>query len=332
MENRLNYRLVTTACLLAMIVVVLGAYTRLTNAGLGCPDWPGCYGYLVVPHGAQELAQAHSAFPTSPVETAKAWTEMIHRYCAGTLALLLVAIAGVALWQRKKTGHPLTIPLTLIALVIFQAALGMWTVTLKLLPIVVMAHLLGGVAILSLLWTLRLRLAKAFHFSIPTERLPYKPWAVIGLIIVFFQVALGGWVSSNYAGLACIGFPSCNGVLLPPLNLQHAFSLLFQAGVNNQGGLLDATSLVTIQMMHRFGAVFTALYIGGLAIWIIVTAKIKNLRMIALTLLVVLAIQFILGILNVTQLLPLSVAVAHNAFATILLLTVVTLIYSLFAN
>ncbi len=332
MENRLSYRLVTVACLLALVVVVLGAYTRLTHAGLGCPDWPGCYGHMIVPRGSHQLLKARQAYPLIPVESTKAWTEMVHRYSAGTLGLLILAIAGIALWRRREAQHPLLLPIALVGLVLFQAALGMWTVTLKLLPVVVMGHLLGGLTLLALLWILRLRLGNAFQHSISTRELPYKAWAILGLVIVFVQVALGGWVSSNYAGLACIGFPQCNGVLLPQLHFQHAFNLLSQLGANYQGGLLDPTSRVTIQMVHRIGALVTATYVGGLAIWIIASTQINRLRSIALLTLLILTIQFILGILNVTKLLPLSVAVSHNAFAAILLLTMVTLVYSLTAK
>lgn len=312
MKHLLSYRIASFAVFLALLVVVLGAYTRLTNAGLGCPDWPGCYGHLVVPN----TSSVH-------IETTKAWTEMIHRYFASGLGLLILSLLLLAAKWRKNKNHPLFIPVCLSLLVIFQAALGMWTVTLKLLPVVVMGHLLGGLSILSLLWCLRLQLSGT---QIRLEQ-KLRPFALFGLIILFLQIALGGWVSANYAGIACIGFPFCNGTLLPHMNFHEAFNMLSPIGVNYQGGVLDSQARVTIQMIHRMGAFITFFYLASLATWIMLKSKVTRLRWQALLIATLLVGQIILGILNVTELLPLPIAVAHNACAALLLLAVVTLNY-----
>ena len=172
------------------------AYTRLTHAGLGCPDWPGCYGFISVPNGETQLAHAELHFPEAPVEARKGWNEMVHRYFAGTLALMIMALAAQAVRRRHNGGQPLKLPLLMLCVVIAQAAFGMWTVTLKLWPQVVTAHLLGGVATLSLLFLLTLRLSGAFA---PLPQLPsrLRLLAALGLVLVIGQIALGGWVSSN---------------------------------------------------------------------------------------------------------------------------------------
>lgn len=312
------------AMILAFAVVLLGAYTRLTNAGLGCPDWPGCYGRMILPSQSTAVALAQQTFPMIPIESRKAWTEMAHRYGAGTLAILIVILAGMA-WRYRRLGAPKLIPTLLLALVGFQAALGMWTVTLKLLPVVVMGHLLGGLLIFAglvyLNWTLRA--------PIKTQQQRLRLWVDIGLIIVFCQIALGGWVSSNYAGLACLGFPRCNGQWLPLLDWHHSFKLSSLVGENYQGGLLDSASRITIQMVHRLGACITALYIGILSvrmIWIRPTPKISYLVSLVLLCLV---LQISLGIINVWYWLPLWAAVAHNGMAALLLAALLSLRYGL---
>ena len=204
MQHRASYQLVTVAFVLAFFVILLGAYTRLTDAGLGCPDWPGCYGHFIVDN--QTLSTNQSA---------KAWTEMLHRYAAGTLGTLIIILFGISLFQRKQNNHPIIIPFFLVTLLIFQALLGMWTVTLKLHPLVVMAHLVGGLILLNLLWCLRLQLKnprQKIYFPQLSRKINF--FAALSLVILIFQITLGVWVSANYAGLSCIGFPWCNGEVL----------------------------------------------------------------------------------------------------------------------
>ena len=303
------------ATILALFVIMLGAYTRLTDAGLGCPDWPGCYGHMVVP--------SQSVKPQ--VESVKAWTEMIHRYVAGSLVLLIVCLVlGVRFARRLGVKIPWGIPILLLCLLATQAALGMWTVTLKLLPIVVMGHLLGGFLIfVSLVYY-------AWQLNKPDFKLkePRSLWAInIGLLIVFCQIALGGWVSSNYAGIACIGFPMCNGQLLPHMFFAKAFNFFANIGTNYQGGILENDVRVTIQVVHRFGAYFTALYVVGLTMWIFACSKINLLRLLVSCLLLCLILQITLGIINVVYLLPLWSAVAHNGVAAVCLGLLVSIRY-----
>ncbi|CAM4455803.1 MAG: Heme A synthase [Legionella sp.] len=319
MQNKLLRVAVTAAVLLSLFVVMLGAYTRLTDAGLGCPDWPGCYGRIVLPSAESSLQQAQTTFPQIPIESRKAWTEMAHRYAAGTLGLLIFFI-GFSMLRKRLQGlnFPWHLPAVLLLLVVFQAALGMWTVTLKLLPVVVMGHLLGGMLIVACLSRLRFQVS-----SLKGEDLPqWRPWLRLAVIIVFFQIALGGWVSSNYAGISCVGFPLCNGSWLPELHFAQGFNLFSPVGANYQGGLLDHEVRVTIQFIHRIGAVVTAVYVLTLALLIMLKARFKYLKGAGLAMFLLVLIQFTLGILNVVYLLPISVAVAHNGVAALLLATV----------
>ena len=314
----------TAAIVLALFVVVLGAYTRLTGAGLGCPDWPGCYGHMVLPMAKNELSHAQSQYPLIPIETRKAWTEMAHRYAAGTLAFLIILIGWSVLWFRKNgTRLPWQLPLVLMVLVLLQAALGMWTVTLKLLPVVVMGHLLGGMLIFASLCYFRMQLSVSVQQSLPQWRF----WIGLGIALVFFQIALGGWVSSNYAGVACIGFPQCNGQWMPALHLYQGFNLLSPVGANYQGGVLDHDVRMTIQFIHRIGAVIVASYVLILSILLLLRGREKRLRMVALLAVIFVLFQFALGVANVVYLLPLWVAVMHNGVAALLLAAMVMMRY-----
>lgn len=309
---------------LALFVVMLGAYTRLTDAGLGCPDWPGCYGKLVLPNDVIAIQDAQKSYPLIPIESTKAWTEMAHRYVAGTLLLLLIFIIFKSLANSRISSKiPKSLPFSLLGLLVFQAVLGMWTVTFKLLPIVVMSHLIGGILIFACTSYF------CWNFSgIECLNLPkYKKWLNVGLIIVLIQIALGGLVSANYAGIACIGFPKCNGMWLPNLDLYHAFNLFPGIGANYQGGLLDNISRVSIQFVHRLGAVITFGYVMFLSVWILISVKQNILRLMAALTIFVLLMQFCLGIINVMFLLPLWSSVLHNGCAAILLAMVVGMRY-----
>jgi cytochrome c oxidase assembly protein subunit 15 len=302
------------ALLLALVVVTLGAYTRLTNAGLGCPDWPGCYGHLTVPQGQD--ATLNKIYPNTPLETRKAWTEMIHRYAAGCLVLLILFTTIIALGFKSKSKLPSSSLLALLGLLIFQAALGMWTVTLKLLPVVVMSHLIGGALVFALLsYFASSLLAKTSQVS--GQKTQYL--ILIGMIIVIVQIALGGWVSSNYAGIACIGFPTCNGQWLPELYFTRGFNLVSPVGVNYQGGVLDNNLRVTIQYVHRLGALVTAFYLFGLSTYLLFAQRHRSLQFFAYAIFCLICTQLILGVINVVYLLPLWAAVAHNGVAVLLL-------------
>lgn len=314
----------TLALFLALLVVMLGAYTRLTDAGLGCPDWPGCYGRMVLPSADIGLQEAQNTFPQIPIESRKAWTEMVHRYAAGILALFIFFI-GIKVLLKRYQGEelPWNLPVALMVLVVFQAALGMWTVTLKLLPVVVMGHLLGGMLIVACLSRFRFQMSSFQGQDLSL----WRPWLRLGVLIVFLQIALGGWVSSNYAGISCIGFPKCNGLWLPDLHFAKGFNLFSPVGANYQGGLLDNEVRVSIQLIHRVGAVLTAGYILTLSGFIMFKARSQYLRTAALVLSLLILIQLTLGIMNVIYLLPIHVAIAHNGVASLLLATVFTMLH-----
>lgn len=301
--------LVSASLALAAVVVVLGAYTRLVDAGLGCPDWPGCYGQLGVPTTAQEVAEAETAFPDAPVDAEKAWTEMVHRYAAATLGVAILAIFALAL----KAGLPWRLPAGLVVLVVAQGALGAWTVTLKLWPQVVTTHLLGGFATLALLWLLALSLRAPTWRAAPGLR----PLTLLALVVLVLQVALGGWLTANYAGLACPDFPTCHGEWLPAADFASGFDIAQSVGPNYLGGLMSSDARTAIHLAHRLGALAVLLTSGWLAI------RLGN-RPIAWLLGGVLAIQLALGVGNVLLVLPLSVAVLHNAGGAALLLILVS--------
>ena len=326
----LTIRYVATAALiLALLVVMLGAYTRLTNAGLGCPDWPGCYGHLVLPRAETSLIIAQQQYPAIPIESGKAWTEMAHRYAAGTLGLLILTIALYSCVRRLRGLKTVwRLPLVLLALVFFQAVLGMWTVTMKLLPVVVMSHLLGGVIIFSCLARLRLQYSTISPVNLPK----WRPWIGLGIGIVLVQIALGGWVSSNYAGIACIGFPQCNGQWLPALHFSQGFNLFSPIGANYQGGVLDNEARVTIQYIHRIAAVITASYLLALMTMILLHVREKRIVILAFTAIALLSMQFMLGLMNVIYLLPLWVAVSHNGVAALLLAVLFMMFYLIQGN
>lgn len=309
-----------TTCL-AFVVVVVGAYVRLNHAGLGCPDWPGCYGELSPAHAQEQIAKAVAAQggEHGPVSIHKAWREMGHRYLAGTLGLLILGIA-IAAWTNRRRVQLL--PLAIVAVVVLQAALGMWTVTRLLKPVIVTLHLLGGMTTLALLvWLAARELSLDFAMAArDAQRL--RPWAIAALVIVFMQIALGGWVSSNYAALACIDFPTCQGEWVPPMDFRHGFQLVRELGRTASGTHLAYAALTAIHWTHRVGALVTFIYVGTLAIALIRAAATRTFGM---TLAVLAAAQISLGIANVLAGLPLAVAVAHNAVAALLLASVVLL-------
>lgn len=318
------------ATILAFCVILLGAYTRLKDAGLGCPDWPGCYGQLTVPHTQEEVMRAVKLYPAEPVEQVKAWAEMVHRYFAGTLGLLIFALTIWALLRRARfANQAIAVPIFLSLFVVFQAALGMWTVTWKLLPLVVMGHLLGGMTIFALLWWLVLKTSDCVS-PLAHVSPKLKIFAVTGLIIVALQIFLGGWTTANYASLACSSqFPGCNGSLFPTMDFVRAFDFFSPIGANYQGGVLDMPARIAIQMMHRYWGFITAIYVTILAIYLIAKNKARSLGWIMLLILIV---QVLLGILNVVLMLPLHVALAHNGVAALLLVAMVTLVYRAYAK
>lgn len=307
--------LAASALVVGLIVVILGAWVRLSHAGLGCPDWPGCYGQLTWPNQAEDVAQANQLFPERPVETDKAWREMAHRYAAGALGILVLAMAVVAWRRRREDDQLLAAPLLLLVLVIFQALLGMWTVTLKLKPLVVMGHLLGGFATISLiLWCL----LRAGRGNGEAAMMRFRGMVLAALAILSVQIALGGWTSANYSALACPDFPQCQGQWWPETDFREAFVLWRGIGADYEFGVLDGPARAAIQMAHRLGALAVTLLLGALALKMILAGG--RARAYGAVVGGLLAVQLSLGIANVMMRLPLPLAVSHNAVAALLLL------------
>ena len=318
MVNARIRKLAGFGVIFALLVVSVGAYTRLADAGLGCPDWPGCYGFLTVPDEATEISTAEARYPEAPVEFAKAWWEMGHRYIAGALLLLVASILFVAYRAREEEDTPLKLAAVLMFVILWQAAFGAWTVTLKLWPQVVTGHLIGGFTTLSLMWLLFLRQG---GLSDMVSALPRPNWlAKIAFVAVVVQIILGGWVSSNYAALACYDFPSCDGTYTPNIDLQQGFNIFQSVGPNYLGGLMTNEARMAIHWVHRIGAIVVLLVVGGLVI-----QTVKQAAVIGYVLLAVLVTQITLGILNVVWVLPLLNATAHNTVGALLLLVLVTI-------
>lgn len=368
-------------CLLALfivsVVIVLGAFTRLVHAGLGCPDWPTCYGHLWVPNETHEIATANALFQDTPVETNKTWPEQIHRLFASSLGVVILIIFAIALRTETRTGAtwqllaPLgllvigvvarvfigawvdpflwvvvalyfgniwrlsrqrnlagvLLPAILAGLVIVQGFFGMWTVTLKLWPQVVTAHLLGGFATLSVIWLMLQTLAPA-NWQVPAHKMTplsaLSPIAFTALVAVVIQITLGGWTSSNYAALACPDFPYCQDAVIPNADFRQGFNVFQQMGPNYLGGLLDNQARIAIHFSHRLGA----LLVLGLNLWLLFglwRSGVTQAKKSALILAAVLSLQIGLGISNVVMNLPLVIAVAHNAGGALLLLVLITI-------
>ena len=353
------------AAVFAFGLVMFGAFVRLSNAGLSCPDWTTCYGQVTWPQHAQAVAHADAAFPDRPYEAHKAWREQVHRFLAGTLGVLVLLLALVASWRRRGTllavvggavfaalgvglymrgehvwssalaacaiALPLFAAIRLqrpgawkicvlaLAVIIFQAMLGMWTVTLLLKPVVVMGHLLGGMATFALLAYAALRFAGVA--ATDERHADLRRLVAIGVVLLVCQIALGGWTSANYAALACGygpgSFPQCLGQWAPPTDFREGFVLWRGIGVNYEGGVLDMAARSAIQIAHRLGALVVFCYLG----WLSVRTARRGLRVCGLAIALALAGQVLLGISNVYFGLPLAVATAHNGVAALLLFT-----------
>jgi heme a synthase len=305
-------RLSMLAALLAFCVVVLGAYVRLSDAGLGCPDWPGCYGALTVPQSEAAITSAQQAYPDKPLQHAKAWKEMAHRYLAGTLGLFVLLLGMLAVRNRHRLQTPWQLSVGLIGLIVLQALLGMWTVTLLLKPVIVTLHLLGGMTTLAILSWIAFR-------HVTSQRAVLKPWQLrwvqLALLVWILQVLLGGWTSSNYAALACTDFPTCHGAWWPEMDIGDAFHLTRALGESRDGGQLHLDALTAIQWVHRLGALVVI-------IWLLISVRLlwqSSLpRWLTGGLLIIMLSQIMLGIANLIMQLPLALAVMHNAGAALL--------------
>jgi cytochrome c oxidase assembly protein subunit 15 len=315
-------RLSLLGAALALGVVVLGAWVRLNAAGLGCPDWPGCYGHMSAIAAEQHLDRAQLLFPERKFEYAKAAKEMLHRYAASSLGLVIVALAGMAFFNRRDPNQPVVLPFALVGLVILQGLLGMWTVTLLLTPLIVVLHLLGGLATMSLLAWLAMSSKRTTR---PGVERGLRRLALIGLIVLGVQIFLGGWTSSNYSAVSCPDFPTCQNSFWPSMDVKNAFVLWRGLGIDYQGGALDHPARVAIHFVHRLGAMVTAVVLGVLSFLAWRRAQTRAVQLAGLVVGIILLTQLILGPLMVIEGFPLALATAHNAVAALLLLSVVRL-------
>ena len=303
---------------LALSVVGLGAWTRLVDAGLGCPDWPGCYGYAIFPMSEAEISLANELYPERKFELAKAVPEVVHRYFAGSLGLLIIGLFLYAVFSKPRNSFIVKITATMTALVLFQSLLGYFTVSLKLWPQVVSMHLLGGFATTTLIFLtyLKLReinLGQIDYFSISNSTMRFLNIAFPVLVV---QIILGVWLSSNYAALACPDFPLCKGQILTDADYVKGLNFAQRIGPDYLGGQLDHQSRVAIHLIHRFGALIVTLYFLFLAY---LFAKERNYFISGL-IASLLLLQLVLGVSNIVYRLPLYVAIAHNLGALFLLL------------
>ena len=309
---------------LTIDLIVFGAFVRLTDSGLGCPDWPGCYG-SVTPIGAMtEIRQAVSVMPDGPVTVPKAWIEMVHRYVGALLGFLIICICWMAWRHRKSFKQSPTLATVALIAVCIQGAFGAWTVTLKLMPIVVTVHLLGGMSLLALMTWLAEREREHPPIAVTMQR--YKLWMWIGFVLLFWQIGLGGWVSTNYAALACMDFPTCQGQWLPDMDISNGYSLIRGLGEMPNGEMISQTALTAIHWVHRNFALVVFVYLGILG-WRLRADQ--GLRGPATLMLLLLVAQLLTGLTTIFFQWPLLIAVLHNAGAAGLVLASTTLLVRL---
>ncbi|MFA7267978.1 MAG: COX15/CtaA family protein [Sterolibacterium sp.] len=320
-------KLVWVTLFLTFDLIMFGAFTRLTDSGLGCPDWPGCYGQANPLQAHADISAAEAAMPTGPVTVIKAWIEMIHRYLAMAIGVLIVALTAIA-WRRRLLAGGRRIhfsplfPTGLLVFICLQGAFGAWTVTLKLQPVIVTLHLVLGMALLMLLTWLGAQ--HSYHLPVSQAADAFRIPARLAIAMLMLLISLGGWVSSNYATLACTDFPLCNGVLMPPMDFANGFTLWRDLGKTPDGEFLPFSALTAIHWTHRSFAVVVA----ALVAWIALRAlKVPGLRKTARWLLIAVTVQFASGALTVFLTFPLALAVVHNGGAALLLLLLTMLNY-----
>ncbi|OGS96057.1 MAG: cytochrome C oxidase subunit I [Gallionellales bacterium RIFCSPLOWO2_02_FULL_57_47] len=320
-------KLVWVTLFLTFDLIMFGAFTRLTDSGLGCPDWPGCYGQANPLQAHADISAAETAMPTGPVTVMKAWIEMIHRYFAMGIGVLIVAMMVIA-WRkwlqssRKEKKFSPVFPTLLFAFVCLQGAFGAWTVTMKLQPIIVTIHLLLGIALLALLAWFGSR--QSDHPPVSQLAAVLRIPAALAAVLLMIQIALGGWVSSNYAALACTDFPLCHGALLPQMDFANGFTLWRDLGMTAKGEYLPFPALTAIHWMHRVYAFVVVLLVARVAL---AALKIEGLLKTARWLLIMIVLQFTTGVLTVYLDFPLALAVIHNGGAALLVLLLVSFNY-----
>lgn len=325
---RSRYRkLVFATWFLTLDLIMFGAFVRLTDSGLGCPDWPGCYGNITPMGASQHIELAQQAMPYGAVSFPKAWIEMVHRYVGSLLGLMIIGIVYLAWRHRRIIGHSPKLAITTLVAVCLQGAFGAWTVTHQLMPVIVTSHLLGGMLLLALMTWLAAR--EKTHPPVQLVAVKWRPWLVFGLVLLFFQIALGGWVSTNYAALACMDFPTCHGQWVPPMDMSNGFSLIRGLGLMPSGDMISQDALTAIHWVHRNVAFIVFAYLGVIA-WKM--SRYAALRGPATLLLVLLLAQLLTGLTTIFFQWPLLIAVLHNGGAAGLVLATVTLMVRLSAH
>jgi len=303
--------------LLAFVVIALGAWTRLADAGLGCPDWPGCYGFVTFPTAPSEIAQAEALYPDSPVEIDKIIPEVVHRYFAASLGLLAIVI----LFFSLKNNKHIKLSAALLTVIIGQGIFGYLTVSLKLYPLIVTGHLFGAMIVTSIFLIMFLNTSN-YQYSSNVLR-SRRTLIYIGVGLVLGQIFLGAWTSTNYAARACLDFPLCQGQLIPPTDFSEGFNFFQSLGPNYLFGQLSNEARVAIHLTHRIGAIIVLLY----SIFLATKIYSKQTKLFVFTFLGILGIQIFLGINNILSSLPLWNAVAHNMVGVMLFLWFVVMIY-----
>jgi len=327
---------------MCIVLVPLGAYVRLTAAGLGCPDWPGCYGHFS-PIGASQNTALAAEYPDRPLDVDKAWREMAHRYLASTVGFIILLIAALAIASGPRRIVGLRYSLVLLATVVFQGVLGMFTVTWRLKPLIVTMHLLFGLITLGLLWWLWLTLQRSPSRGPVTRHMistlnesrvgtrsaqVTQRVVIVGLIALGVQIALGGWTSSNYAAVACPDFPTCQNEWWPSMDVGDAFVLWRGLGINYEGGVLDHPARIAIHFTHRLGALLATVLLILAASTALRKGSLRTARPAAVVMLIALALQLVIGISMVVRGFPLCLATAHNFGAALLVLSTLALYHA----
>jgi heme a synthase len=317
-------KLAWVTAFLTFDLILFGSFTRLTDSGLGCPDWPGCYGHSNPLSAGEEIRAAETALPSGPVTMTKAWIEMLHRYFAMAVGFLIIVLMVMA-WRRfVRERSPLhrsaaVLATIVLAAVCLQGAFGAWTVTMKLQPAIVTTHLLGGMSLLALLVWQALR--EETPRALGAHAAGLRPLAIVAFLILALQIALGGWVSTNYAVMACPDFPLCHGELVPTMDFRQGFTIWRDLGMTPGGEPIAFQALVAIHWVHRHFAYVAFAVLAWLAFkaW-----NVAGLSWQARALALTLVVQFLTGLSNVVLQWPLALAVAHNGGAAVLVALLVT--------
>jgi len=324
-RTRARYaRLVAITMFLTFDLIMFGAFVRLTDSGLGCPDWPGCYGNASPIGARHDIHAAATAMPEGPVTLSKAWIEMVHRYAGTLLGILIIAIVFMAWRHRKALAQSPWLATVILPAVCLQGAFGAWTVTHQLMPAVVTAHLLGGISLLALLTWLSAR--QTVLPDIVPEAGRWRKYVAVGLVLLYTQLALGGWVSTNYAALACMDFPTCHGQWVPDMDFHGGYSIVRGLGELPSGEIISQSALTAIHWTHRNFAFVVLIYLGGLALRL---RRYEGLQGPSRALLAMLVVQLLTGLTSIFLQWPIVIAVLHNGGAAVLTILCVTLLVRL---